>query len=80
VVSATGRSFVVEETGQLLSDMIQFDASVNPGNSGGPLVDMSGRVVGIVTGLVNPTEDRVFVGLGFAVPIESAGGVVPPLG
>jgi S1-C subfamily serine protease len=80
VISATGRSFVVEETGQVLTDMIQFDASVNPGNSGGPLVDLSGRVVGIVTGLVNPTQDRVFVGLGFAVPIEAAGGVLPPLG
>jgi S1-C subfamily serine protease len=80
VISATGRSFVVEETGQVLTDMIQFDASVNPGNSGGPLVDLSGRVVGIVTGLVNPTQNRVFVGLGFAVPIESAGGVLPPLG
>ncbi len=41
---------------------------------------MSGRVVGIVTGLVNPTKERVFVGLGFAVPIEFAGGVLPPLG
>jgi S1-C subfamily serine protease len=80
VVSATGRSFVVEETGQVLTNMIQFDAAANPGNSGGPLVDMGGRVVGIVTGLVNPTKDRVFVGLGFAVPIEAAGGVLPPLG
>lgn len=80
IVSATGRSFVVEETGQVLTDMIQFDAAANPGNSGGPLVDLSGRVVGIVTGLVNPTKDRVFVGLGFAVPIEAAGGVLPPLG
>ena len=80
VISATGRSFVVEETGQVLTNMLQFDASANPGNSGGPLVDMSGRVVGIVTGLVNPTKDRVFVGLGFAVPIEAASGVLPPLG
>ena len=77
IVSATGRTFVVEETGQVLADMIQFDAAANPGNSGGPLVDLSGRVVGIVTGLVNPTEERVFVGLGFAVPIESAGGRSP---
>jgi S1-C subfamily serine protease len=80
IVSAVGRSFVVEQTGQVLENMIQFDAAANPGNSGGPLVDMAGRVVGIVTGLVNPTEDRVFVGLGFAVPIEAAGGVIPPLG
>jgi S1-C subfamily serine protease len=80
IISATGRNFVVKETGQLLTDMIQFDANANPGNSGGPLVDMNGRVVGIVTGLVNPTNDGVFVGLGFAVPIEAASGVFAPLG
>ncbi|HWO73894.1 MAG TPA: trypsin-like peptidase domain-containing protein, partial [Dehalococcoidia bacterium] len=80
VVSGLGRNFLVEETGQVLTNMIQFDAAVNPGNSGGPLVDMNGRVVGIVTGIVNPTRDRVFVGLGFAVPIEAASGVLPPLG
>jgi len=80
IVSAVGRNFLVEETGQVLTNMIQFDAAVNPGNSGGPLIDMSGRVVGIVTGIVNPTHDRVFVGLGFAVPIEAASGVLPPLG
>jgi S1-C subfamily serine protease len=80
VVSATGRSFVVEETGTVLTNMIQFDAAVNPGNSGGPLVDMTGRVVGIVTGIINPTNMRVFIGLGFAVPIESASGIFPPLG
>ena len=60
--------------------MIQFDAAVNPGNSGGPLVDLGGRVVGIVIGLVNPTNERVFIGLGFAVPIESSGSLIPPLG
>jgi S1-C subfamily serine protease len=80
IISATGRNFVVKETGQLLTNMIQFDANANPGNSGGPLVDMNGRVVGIVTGLVNPTNDGVFVGLGFAVPIEAASGVFAPLG
>jgi S1-C subfamily serine protease len=80
VISALGRSFVVEETGQVLENMIQFDAAVNPGNSGGPLVDYNGRVIGIVTGLINPTADHVFVGIGFAVPIESASGIIPPLG
>jgi S1-C subfamily serine protease len=80
VVSALGRNFIVEETGQVLQDMIQFDAAVNPGNSGGPLVDLNGRVVGIVTGLINPTSDHVFVGIGFAVPIESASGIIAPLG
>jgi S1-C subfamily serine protease len=80
VVSGLNRSFVVEKTGQVLTGMIQFDAAVNPGNSGGPLVDMSGRVVGIVSGIINPTKDGVFIGLGFAVPIESASGIFPPLG
>jgi len=80
VVSALNRTFVVEETKQQLTGMIQFDAAVNPGNSGGPLVDLNGRVVGIVTGIVNPTGQTVFIGLGFAVPIEQANGIVAPLG
>jgi len=80
VVSALGRRFQVEETGQVLDNMIQFDAAVNPGNSGGPLIDYSGRVVGIVSGIINPTDQRVFVGLGFAVPIEAASGIFAPLG
>jgi len=80
IVSALGRTFVVEETGQQLTGMIQFDAAVNPGNSGGPLVDMNGRVVGIVTGIINPTGQTVFIGIGFAVPIEAAGVLVPGIG
>ncbi len=80
IVSGLNRSFVVEDTGQVLTNMIQFDAAVNPGNSGGPLIDMSGRVVGIVSGIINPTQDGVFIGLGFAVPIDSASGIFPPLG
>ncbi len=80
VVSALGRSFTIQETGRILTNMIQFDAAVNPGNSGGPLVDMRGRVVGIVTGIVNPTGQEVFVGLGFATPIQAASGIFAPLG
>ena len=80
IVSALNRAFTVEETGQTLQGMIQFDAAVNPGNSGGPLVDLGGRVVGIVVGLVNPTNEKVFIGLGFAMPIESSGSLIPPLG
>jgi S1-C subfamily serine protease len=56
----------------MLTDLIQFDAAANPGNSGGPLVTVDGEVVGIVTAIMNPTEQRVFVGIGFAVPIETA--------
>jgi S1-C subfamily serine protease len=55
-----------------LTNLIQFDAAVNPGNSGGPLVDRQGEVIGIVTAIYNPTGQRVFSGIGFAVPIESA--------
>lgn len=80
IVSATGRRFVIEETSQVLDNMIQFDAAANPGNSGGPLVNRQGQVVGIVTGIYNPTDARVFVGIAFAVPIESSGGIVAPLG
>ncbi|HTI67311.1 MAG TPA: trypsin-like peptidase domain-containing protein [Caulobacteraceae bacterium] len=53
-------------------NLIQFDAAANPGNSGGPLVNRNGEVVGIVTGILNPTKQRVFIGIGFAVPIENA--------
>ena len=72
VVSGLGREFRTPEGRRVLTNLIQFDAAVNPGNSGGPLVNSTGEVVGIVTGLMNPTEQRVFVGIGFAVPIESA--------
>jgi len=72
VVSGLGREFVSPQGGRLLSGLIQFDAAANPGNSGGPLVNMAGEVVGIVTAIYNPSAQRTFVGIGFAVPIESA--------
>jgi S1-C subfamily serine protease len=73
VVSGLKREYI-SPSGAKLSNLIQFDAAVNPGNSGGPLVTADGEVVGIVTGLLNPTEARVFIGIGFAVPIENAAG------
>lgn len=80
VVSGLGREYRSPEGKRLLSNLIQFDAAVNPGNSGGPLVTGEGEVIGIVTGVLNPTEQRVFVGIGFAVPIETAAAAVgiPP--
>ncbi len=72
VVSGLRREFKSPEGEQELSNLIQFDAAANPGNSGGPLVTMGGEVVGIVTGILNPSSHRTFVGIGFAVPIESA--------
>jgi S1-C subfamily serine protease len=72
VVSGLRREYRTPEGERLLSDLIQFDAAVNPGNSGGPLVTMDGHVVGIVTAILNPSNQRVFIGIGFAVPIETA--------
>ena len=76
VVSGLRRDYVSPEGQRVLSNLIQFDAAVNPGNSGGPLITLDGEVVGIVTGLLNPTEQRVFVGIGFAVPIENAASAI----
>jgi S1-C subfamily serine protease len=73
VISGLGR--VLEEDGEpRLRNLIQFDAAANPGNSGGPLVNANGEVVGIVTAILNPSGLRTFAGIGFAVPIESAAG------
>ena len=54
------------------SGLIQFDASVNPGSSGGPLLDARGLVVGIVVSLATPDGQDAFAGIGFAVPIGAA--------
>ena len=80
IVSGLKREFRSPEGKQMLSNLIQFDAAANPGNSGGPLVTMDGEVVGIVTAILNPSRQRVFIGIGFAVPIENAAGAVgmPP--
>ncbi len=72
VVSGLQREFESPEGGQELQNLIQFDAAANPGNSGGPLVTLDGEVVGIVTAILNPTPERTFIGIGFAVPIENA--------
>ena len=74
VISGLDRTFEPAHGTQRLEGMIQIDAAVNPGNSGGPLLNRAGQVVGIVTGLVNPVDQDVFAGLGFAVPIDVAGG------
>jgi S1-C subfamily serine protease len=74
VVSGLDRAFRNPDTDAVQEGLIQVDAAVNPGNSGGPLLDGNGLVVGIVTALINPTDERVFIGIGLAVPIDVAGG------
>lgn len=79
VISGLDRSMTAPNLSQPITGLIQFDAAVNAGSSGGPLVDQRGDVVGIVTGLVNPAG-KVFSGVGFAVTIDAAaaGLGIPP--
>jgi S1-C subfamily serine protease len=72
VISGLRREYRGEEGETVMTNLIQFDAAANPGNSGGPLVTEDGHVVGIVTAILNPSKQRVFIGIGFAVPIENA--------
>jgi S1-C subfamily serine protease len=80
VISGFNRTFHLPNSDRTLEGLIQFDAAANPGNSGGPLLNRSGHVIGIVTGIITPTENSFFVGIGFAVPIGAAagGGGSPP--
>lgn len=80
VVSGLNRATTGKD-GTSLAGLIQFDAAVNPGSSGGPLVNARGETVGIVVALANPTAAGTFIGIGFAVPIGTAvaaGGGRPP--
>lgn len=71
VVSGLKRQYRSPTGERVLSDLIQFDAAVNPGSSGGPLLNAFGEVVGIVTAMLDPGGGG-FAGIGFAVPIETA--------
>jgi S1-C subfamily serine protease len=72
VISGFDRSIPLDDGGQRLEGLIQFDTAVNPGNSGGPLLNRQGQVIGIITALANPSEQGYFIGIGFAVPIRVA--------
>jgi S1-C subfamily serine protease len=77
VISGLNRA-AANPDGTKLTGLIQFDAAVNPGSSGGPLVNAKGEVIGIVVALANPTSAGTFVGVGFAVPIGAALGSTGP--
>jgi S1-C subfamily serine protease len=75
----SGLSRTTKTKAGALSGLIQFDAAVNPGSSGGPLLNTQGLVVGVVVSIADPGEDDAFAGIGFAVPIGTAlGGDLGP--
>jgi len=76
IISALGRE-IRAVTGRTIAGMIQTDAAINPGNSGGPLLDSSGRLIGVNTAIYSPSG--VSAGIGFAVPMDTVNRVVPQL-
>ncbi|HVW28303.1 MAG TPA: trypsin-like peptidase domain-containing protein [Polyangiaceae bacterium] len=76
VVSAIGRT-VQGIGGVSIRDMVQTDAAINPGNSGGPLLDSSGRLIGMNTMIYSPSHSSA--GIGFAVPVATIARVVPQI-
>jgi S1-C subfamily serine protease len=76
IISALGREFPTPG-GFVIENVIQTDASINPGNSGGPLIDSSGRVIGVNTAIYSPTGASS--GIGLAIPIDTVARIVPQL-
>jgi S1-C subfamily serine protease len=77
VISALGREIRSVVEGQTIQNVIQTDAAINPGNSGGPLLDSSGRLIGVNTAIYSPSGSSA--GIGFAIPVDEVNRVVPQL-
>jgi S1-C subfamily serine protease len=77
IVSAIDRALPTGDGGGLIENLIQTDAAVNPGNSGGPLLDSAGRLIGVNTMIFSPSGASA--GVGFAVPVDTVNRVVPQL-
>jgi S1-C subfamily serine protease len=78
IISGIGRT-LGGGAGRPLRELIQSDAAINPGNSGGALFNTRGEVIGITTAIENPSGDRVFVGIGYAVPVNTAKRFLPDM-
>ncbi|MEJ7603518.1 MAG: trypsin-like peptidase domain-containing protein, partial [Kofleriaceae bacterium] len=76
VISGLGRE-IKSVTGRSIFDVIQTDASINPGNSGGPLLDSSGRLIGVNTAIYSPSGANA--GIGFAIPVDTVNSIIPQL-
>ena len=76
IISSLGRS-IRSEAGVMIQDVIQTDAAINPGNSGGPLLDSTGKIIGINSAIISPTGASV--GIGFAIPVNTAKRIIPEL-
>ncbi len=76
VVSALGRT-IKSMSNRTIEGVVQTDAAINPGNSGGPLLDSSGRLIGVNTQIVSPSG--AYAGIGFAVPVDMVNRIVPEL-
>jgi S1-C subfamily serine protease len=76
ILSALGRT-IQSPTGAPIANAIQTDAAINPGNSGGPLVDSSGRLIGVNSSIISPSGSSA--GIGFAIPVDTVNRIVPQL-
>jgi S1-C subfamily serine protease len=77
IISALGRTIPSADNDSDIDNVIQTDAAINPGNSGGPLIDSSGRLIGVNTAIASPSG--AYAGVGFAIPVDTVRWVVPDL-